>query len=415
MDVDSGFLYERNIRYAGQGMNSFLGWLDHDPEERERMNRVLSLFQESESRDELGLGPIRESISDQLFPGTSVLQTRLRYFLLVPWIYRRLEDDRVPSVDIARKARKAEIGLIESLLANDDDKGVLGKRARGALKLLPSSAYWNGLESWGIRRFPRSQDDYHRAFDRMHRRGPARRRDDGDLETELVASWDPALPGSPSTFPDEASFALTSDEALYMRDRIVMSHPESLLAWLARADPFDEVEAPWQHPRLADFRSDHRELLHHAHIFSAVTQGAAIVYNVALARIANNAARREEHEATLERWVADLHDLPLDGWSLERFWFLVHHRRHAIGIPTQEFVRVWTRLAACKTIDAVSSVDAHDLVQRRERMLKGARSRYVNRRALDQWSGWSALSPATFRWGTAQRLLADLYRGLGED
>ena len=67
-------------------MPSSLTWIDHDPTARERALRILSLFQEKESRDELGLGAIRASFADALFPGTSTIQTRLRYMLFVPWV-----------------------------------------------------------------------------------------------------------------------------------------------------------------------------------------------------------------------------------------------------------------------------------------------------------------------------------------
>ena len=77
-------------------MASSLTWLDHDPAERERMQRILALFQVRETRDELGLGAVRDSFADQMFPGTSTIQTRLRYMLFVPWMYRRFEEDRVP-------------------------------------------------------------------------------------------------------------------------------------------------------------------------------------------------------------------------------------------------------------------------------------------------------------------------------
>ena len=59
-------------------MPSSLTWLDHDNAAKERSHRLLQMFKESETRDELGIGAIRDSISDQLFPGTSVIQTRLR-------------------------------------------------------------------------------------------------------------------------------------------------------------------------------------------------------------------------------------------------------------------------------------------------------------------------------------------------
>ena len=57
---------------------SSLAWIDFDEAERQRAQRIMALFQERESRDELGLGGIRDSIADHLFPGTSTIQTRLR-------------------------------------------------------------------------------------------------------------------------------------------------------------------------------------------------------------------------------------------------------------------------------------------------------------------------------------------------
>ncbi len=46
-------------------MLSFLAWIDHDSKARERTLRILSLFQEKESRDEFGLGSVRDSFADQ--------------------------------------------------------------------------------------------------------------------------------------------------------------------------------------------------------------------------------------------------------------------------------------------------------------------------------------------------------------
>ena len=55
-------------------MPSTLTWLDHDPAARERSLRILAFFRVRDSRDELGLGAIRDSFSDKLFPGTSTIQ-----------------------------------------------------------------------------------------------------------------------------------------------------------------------------------------------------------------------------------------------------------------------------------------------------------------------------------------------------
>ena len=127
-------------------MPSTLTWIDHDASARERSLRILALFQEKESRDELGLGGIRDSFADQLFPGTSTIQTRLRYMLFVPWIYKNLEDRRVSPGDFARRADEAERDLIDTMRNTDErEAGVFGGQAGRQLKRLPSSVYWAGL------------------------------------------------------------------------------------------------------------------------------------------------------------------------------------------------------------------------------------------------------------------------------
>ena len=135
-------------------MPSVLAWIDHDSKARERTLRILSLFQEKESRDELGLGSVRDSFADQLFPGTSTIQTRLRYMLFVPWIYHSLEEKRLPAESFAIQTDKLERDLVQPLMDSDDQAGVFGKTAGKRLKRLPSSVYWAGLGVWGIRVIP---------------------------------------------------------------------------------------------------------------------------------------------------------------------------------------------------------------------------------------------------------------------
>src|SRR5437764_14278579 len=69
-------------------MASMIAWLDTSSDEQRRVRELITLFSQNESRDELGIGQIRDAFSNTLFPGTSVIQTRARYFLFVPWIYR---------------------------------------------------------------------------------------------------------------------------------------------------------------------------------------------------------------------------------------------------------------------------------------------------------------------------------------
>lgn len=65
-------------------MASVVTWLDISADEQKRMRELASLFTLRDSRDELGLGLLRDSIADAVFPGTSTLHTRARYQLFVP-------------------------------------------------------------------------------------------------------------------------------------------------------------------------------------------------------------------------------------------------------------------------------------------------------------------------------------------
>lgn len=127
-----------------------LTWLDLTSGDRDKMRRVLNLFDEKDTLDEMGIGSLRDALANELFPGTSTLQTRLRYILFIPWLYRDLERRRVGSVEIKDRARSAEIKLIGVLRNNDDDMGVIGKYSGEALTQLPSNVFWNALRRWGI-------------------------------------------------------------------------------------------------------------------------------------------------------------------------------------------------------------------------------------------------------------------------
>ena len=116
-------------------MAATLTWIDLTASDRDRMRQVLDLFKEQGTVDEMGLGRLRDALSEALFPGTSTIQTRLRYVLFVPWIYRRLEARSVASSNVSAQLRKAELELIGPLLEHGTSQGVMAASARVALSL----------------------------------------------------------------------------------------------------------------------------------------------------------------------------------------------------------------------------------------------------------------------------------------
>jgi hypothetical protein len=397
-------------------MPSMITWVDHDAAARERSLRILSLFQEKESRDELGLGGVRDAFADRLFPGTSTIQTRLRYMLFVPWIYTRMEEKRVPAAQFGAAARELELALVEPLLASADTAGVFGKTAGGRLKRLPSSVYWAGLGAWGIRRFEGAQEDYHRAVDALYVRRDARDRRRGpegdDAQDATLSTWHLRLPSPPKGFPQKVDFVLSREEAEFLLDRLVNTQKDSLLSHLALGSSPAEVDFPWEHPDRAGFTPLHRELLDNARRFSEIMHGAALLYNLLLAEIAKRQELAEEHRNNLTAWAEGLDLAALRSWSLLRLWELTTDQSHIIKERTRAFVGAWVDIATSKPTALADDAFARTLIEHRERSLKGGQSRFANERARDQWGGYAGTARLSYRWPTAKSFLRDLHAGL---
>jgi Family of unknown function (DUF6361) len=399
-----------------------LTWLDHDTTDRERMNRILALFRERDTRDELGIGVIRDLIADELFPGTSTIQTRLRYMLFVPWIYQRLEQKQRDKKTFAEEARRLEVAIVKALMASGDDTaGVFGKRTGGGLKRLPSSVYWAGLGMWQIRRFQGSQDQYHTAIEniyslrstRKRSEESARRRGEGHdaIHEDAAITWHPKLPEAPHGFPEEAGIHLLRDEAQFIQDQILTTHPKSLLAQVILL-PLPSVGFPWEHPDLVRFTAAHRELLHHARLLSEIAYGAAILYNLMLAELQGSTELEEARRNDAKDWLQSLDRAGLRRWSLGWVTPLAFAHEQVVSPQTLEFCQKWLGMICSLGDSLFDDSAARVLIRAREIRLKGGRSRFTNPRALDQWRGKAGLFRLNYRWPTATQFASDLQEGM---
>lgn len=402
-------------------MESSLSWIDHDPKARERTLRIFSFFQERESRDEMGIGSVRDSFADQLFPGTSTLQTRLRYMLFVPWIYLKLENERVPRENFATRAENLERDLIQPLLDSDDQSGVFGRTSGRGIKRLPSSVYWAGLGRWGIFLAPYSQNEYHGRIEEIYRKrddAASRKKemaalgDDFEMDFRIV-SWHPQIPSPPNGFPKDADLDLTRAEAEFIQDRIQSICGGSLLAFLSQnCAPSDTTEAPWEHPNYNNFSDAHKELLHHARLFSETMHAAALNYNVQLAELRHNNVLVSEHKARFDSWLRNFPLEEVKFWKVDRLWELTEGHGYKITSRTRRFVQSWIELVRESPEKLLGDRSARDLIGDREKSLKGPHSRFANRRALEQWSGYSGISRLVYRWPNVKVLLNDLHQNM---
>jgi hypothetical protein len=140
--------------------------------------------------------------------------------------------------------------------------------------------------------------------------------------------------------------------------------------------------------------------------------GAALVYNITLAAERIWDEKEDKHRKALQAWVDNLDLVDVRLWSIPRLWELTVGFGHTITPATRRFVEHWVRIVGSHSGDLGDDPSARDLVRRREMSLKRGRSRFTNRRALDQWGGSSGLGRMTYRWTTASTFLDDLHAAL---
>jgi hypothetical protein len=352
---------------------STLSWLDFSEAERRRALQVVELFAMRETRDELGLGAIRDALAETMFPGISTVQRRARYFLIVPWIFRAAEGrpgDRLAT------ARRTELAMISVLENNDDKDGIIGLRVGTELKQLPSMIYWSGLERWGIRRRRGTREQWSRA----HRSDGTT--DDGE-RLEALSWWHDNLVEPPHGFPYEASLALSVGEAEYLAERITTACPGTLLSWLvARRAPWEPTSFAWELPLRAEMEPHHARVLDHARHFSEAMHGAALLYNLMLAEATEDDDRREAYTEQLDAW----RDLSHERWDVTDFWTLTAEVASRHDPLAHRFVDAWLELVRNQT-DPTSSSSAQALVREREHEVKRRYARLSYDSARDTWRG----------------------------
>jgi len=169
-------------------------WLDYSEHERRQVMEFVDQFSDDETRDELGLGTIRDGFADLLFPGTSTIQTRARYFLFVPWVCLELERKKTTGSSwpiVPARSKGAPQRFDYRRRGNWRD----WISSRPSHKRLPSSVYWYGLRRWGILRFDGTEEDYQRSVDSFYaRRGATPTADGGESADVLHPTGTLTLP-----------------------------------------------------------------------------------------------------------------------------------------------------------------------------------------------------------------------------
>jgi len=221
-----------------------VGWIDFSSEHRDKVRTVLDLLKKQGVVDELGIGIVRDSFADRLFPGVSTIQTRAKYFTLTALLIQ--EYDQQP------EHKKAKVTLEEYLAEwekwcrielarryGDQGEGLgiigitFGERKDRDVQRPPSSVYWNGLRTFGMIRTRLSLHEFSRAISgRRSLRAILeetgnQKGDDPDADTAQLPRV--RVPSVDDDYWENLSITLTAAEAEFLHQQITATVSDSLL------------------------------------------------------------------------------------------------------------------------------------------------------------------------------------------
>lgn len=151
-----------------------LGWVSFSRSDTNKMLGLLDALRTPGAVDEIGIGIIRDGFADLFFPGTSTVQTRAKYFILVPFLLKEQCEDKVYSADAIKSE---QINCAQYMLKNsknkifetsednfEDEGGIIGSRIMSEqwlkkdveykrthwLARTPAEIYWSGLREYKI-------------------------------------------------------------------------------------------------------------------------------------------------------------------------------------------------------------------------------------------------------------------------
>jgi len=414
-------------------MISSLGWIDFSSEHRDRVRTVLDLLAEKGVVDELGIGVIRDAFAELLFPGISTIQTRAKYFLIVPRLlkdYETLSDRQRRNISLANflteQEKQCRIRLVEKY-GKQENLGIIGvsfgTRADRDVQRQPSSVYWNGLRTFGIIKTDLSLAEYcyrhsgrRLSLSLLLEECKEERGDDVDAE-DVSRSSVITLPTAPE-WPERIAITLQHNEASFLRQQIVATRPQSLLGQiLMDALAQDQFLALSQNAGFADLSAlpfikqlpgpELRQIVLRAELFWELLRGAHIRYNCLLQERFGTSNFAREYASQWAVWRQDMRAFPWSQWNSEAMWGYVLKAGGRVRGFTKKFVERWIELAGSLPPQN-SMFDELVIRQEKNNKLGYARLRPDNRG--EQVSGWIGIDRLNFRLPQAWRIVSDIHQ-----
>lgn len=394
-----------------------LGWIDFSDSDRKRTMDVLRLFQEQGAVDELGIGVIRDGFANYFFPGTSTIQTRAKYFFIIPYaMMETVTDPRVTTVQGAlRRLDEIEKECAVILKQNSGTLGVIGATILPKwVTRTPSTIYWNGLRILGI--FNGSLlhnmtiSEYFRlalklrdekkasAFGNRKEDADENECDDidaGDFRYQNFWNLTPPL----KDWKEHLTIELTPLESDYLAMKIKATQPKSVFAYILKEgidlEQYEDFPA-FSYDIKPAIDDENRQMLELADRFNNFISVAQVLYNLILSDNQNENAlsRWDDVEGKAKSFANDI--------DLDAIFSLLRINNYSL----KEFLK--------KFKEAILTGDwevARKEIIKQEVRIKGSRAKLKNKGKYspDIWIGGYRLD---YRFADARRLIRDISNGV---
>ena len=394
-----------------------IGWIDFSKTERNKVLTVLDLLLENSTLDELGIATIRDGFSDLFFPGTSTIQTRAKYFFIVPYALRDLERSGETDVnDFFDILNAIERECAEIFIDNNPgETGVIGRRSLANdrwVKRTPADIYWSGLRQYGIFRGGRlSLSEYAQAvcainakkgnlteLGNRNDKAEENETDDADAgDIRSVHFWN--IPTYEDEWFDKLEMELTKEEAEFLKERIINSCGESIFAHALKNNLWEIMECEG-FESLGDiirhFPKQMQKDYRLAKDFSEFNYILRIIYNIVLSDEKNEDANEALDDCRSE--IKNIANIDLEAvFACTEAWKNPMMSRFL--------------LAARKAMLDENILELKKIVENREVFLKGrGRARCANPKKFDsaEWFGGHKLN---YRFDNAIKIMKDIYMG----
>ncbi|GGG51683.1 DUF6361 family protein [Bizionia arctica] len=402
-----------------------IGWIDFSRKDRNRVSSILDLLRPEGQVDELGIGTLRDGLANSLFPGISTIQTRAKYFFIIPYI---LQDFlQLPVTDRKKKMptyylENEEYEVMWDLADkynHQEGHGVIGiskyRARKEKIARRPSEIYWNGLnvmkclDSKGLSAAAfLNKANKNNQETLIHYKTVDGEGDDKDagfynyfnIKVPINKNWKTNL-----------DLNLTTIEAEFLRDNMIDIKDSVLSLVVSNENIYSEFNTT---DKFIDFaRISYSEISNEqlksnvilAHDFAILMQGAHIAYNQELQKQFCEADCFEEN---WNKWYDSFEQNMINYQAFNVEDLFVH--ANTTRAYTRDFVRDWFKLLKAETLDLQKKAE---LIRNQEWRAKNkkARLKYNKKDKIEEGKA-IGLGLLDFRFRSAKIIVKDIKEGL---